>query len=305
MVDGRRGAARAGDGGGGSAGGDRAGGGRASGGAASGGPRLDGRVALVTGGASGIGLAAARRFARAGMSVVLADLDGDRLAVAAAEVGGTGVQADVSKVDAWPALLDEARRVGGLGVVHLNAGVTTGQQEIAELTDQAYRRIMAVNVDHVVFGTRAAVPELSALGGGAIVVTASLAGLVAFPADPVYTLTKHAVVGFVRAMAPRLEQQGITINAVCPGMVDTPLIAGEVRDALVASGFPLIDPDAVARAAVACATGGETGQLMTVQAGSEPVPYRFARPPGPRSAGAQGRVPPGWLGDTGTPPPGA
>ena len=291
--------------------GGNAGGGRPAGGTptigGTGGPgsgvRLDGKVALVTGGASGIGLASARRFARAGATVVVVDLDGDQAAAVAAELGGAALRADVASSDAWPSVIAAGRAAGGIDIVHLNAGVTTGQQEITELTDEEYRRIMGVNVDHVVFGTRACVPEMAARGGGAIVVTASLAGLVALPGDPVYTLSKHAVVGFVRAMAPRLQEQRITMNAVCPGMVDTPLLAGEVRDLLVDSGFPLIDPDAVAGAVVDCATGGATGMLMTVQAGSDPVAYRFARPPGPRVAGAEGRVPPGWLGDAGQPPP--
>jgi NAD(P)-dependent dehydrogenase (short-subunit alcohol dehydrogenase family) len=126
------------------------------------------------------------------------------------------------------------------------------------------------------------------------VATASLAGLVAFAADPIYAMTKHAVVGLVRGLALTLADQGITVNAICPGLVDTPLV-DEAREALAAAHFPLIAPEAVVEAVLGCLLGQETGQAVVVQAGREPLPYRFSRPPGPRQAGAEGKVPPGLL----------
>lgn len=265
------------------------------------GPGAGGRTVLVTGAASGIGLATARRFHDAGDRLLAVDVDPAGLERLADELGAETLVADVATPEAWAGIVEAVRRHGGVDVVHLNAGVTTGIEDIATLTDDAYRRIMGVNVDHVVFGARALVPELLASGGGALVATASLAGLVAFAGDPIYTLTKHAVVGLVRALAPRLADQGVTVNAICPGMVDTPLLGGEVRDMLVGAGFPLIDADSVAAAVFDLVAGGETGQLLVVQAGREPTPYRFARPPGPRQPGAEGQVPPGLLGDTGEP----
>ena len=265
---------------------------------------LTGKVAVVTGGASGIGLASATLLAGAGASVVVADANGEGAEAAAAAVGGVAVRADVSKVADWDRILEAARGLGGLDVAHLNAGTTTGQEDIAALTDEQYRRIVGVNVDGIVFGTRAVVPELAARGGGAIVATSSLAGIVAFPGDPVYTLTKHAVVGFVRSLGPRLAEQGIRINAICPGLVDTPLIDGQIRDALAGSGFPLIAPHEVAEAVLGCVLGEETGQAVVVQLGREPVAYRFGRPPGPRMPGVEGKIPPEWLADPGTPRPG-
>jgi NAD(P)-dependent dehydrogenase (short-subunit alcohol dehydrogenase family) len=262
---------------------------------------LEGKVAVVTGGASGIGRSSATVLSEEGAKVVVVDVDAEGAEAAAAAIGGTALEADVSIREHWKAVVEATRRLGGLDVVHLNAGVTTGQEDLSVLEESEYRRIMSVNVDGVVLGIRASLPELASRGGGAIVVTASLAGVIAFPADPLYTMTKHAVVGLVRSLAPRLDDQRITINAVCPGLVDTPLIDGAVRDALVGSGFPLIPPDQVARAVLEAALGRETGQAIVVQAGREPVPYRFGRPPGPRVEGVEGKIPPGWLADRGSP----
>jgi NAD(P)-dependent dehydrogenase (short-subunit alcohol dehydrogenase family) len=260
---------------------------------------LEGKIAIVTGGASGIGLASSRRLSAEGATVVVVDANGAGAQKAASELGGVAVQADVGNVDDWPRILDAARPLGGIDIAYLNAGVTTGEEDITKVTDEQYRRIMAVNVDGIVFGTRAVVPELVARGGGAVVATSSLAGIVAFSGDPMYTLTKHAVVGFVRSVAPRLIEQHITINAICPGLVDTPLIDGQIRDSLAEVGFPLIAPEDVAEAVLGCVLGSETGQAMVVQLGREAVAYRFGRPPGPRAPGVEGRIPPEWLADAG------
>jgi NAD(P)-dependent dehydrogenase (short-subunit alcohol dehydrogenase family) len=255
---------------------------------------LDGRVAIVTGGASGIGRATAQALADAGASVVVADLDSERAGAVAAEVGGVAVGADVGEPGDWERIVASATAAfGGVDLAHLNAGVTTGESDIRAVTDAAYRRIMRANVDGVVFGTRAVVPAMQARGGGAIVATASLAGLIAFAPDPIYTLTKHAVVGFVRAVAPQLEPLGITINAVCPGMVDTPMVGPEAKAVLESAGFPLIPPADIAAAVLAAMSGGATGQAYVCQAGRPPVPYAFRGVPGP--AGHQ--RPPRGMGD--------
>jgi NAD(P)-dependent dehydrogenase (short-subunit alcohol dehydrogenase family) len=256
---------------------------------------LEGKVAVVTGAASGIGLACATRLAAEGAKVVVVDIAGDEAHRVAQALGAVAVRADVGRPDDWSEVVATVRGLGGLDLVHLNAGVVTGENDIVAMSDEQYRRIVSINVDGVVFGARALVPELTARGGGALVATASLAGLVAFAADPIYALTKHAVVGLVRSLALRLADVGITVNAVCPGLVDTPLVDGPVRDVLAATSFPLIEPGAVVEAVLGCMTGGQTGQAVVVQAGREPIPYRFSRPPGPRQAGAEGRTPPGWL----------
>jgi NAD(P)-dependent dehydrogenase (short-subunit alcohol dehydrogenase family) len=253
---------------------------------------LEGRIALVTGGASGIGLATARRLAAAGAGVVLADLAEEAGRQAAEEIGGTFAALDVGDPDAWTSLAVRiGEEQGGLDIAHLNAGVGTGAQLIAEVDDARYRRVMRANVDGVILGTRAVAPLIAARGGGAIVATASLAGLIAFSPDPVYTATKHAVVGFVRAVAPQLHEMGITINAICPGIVDTPLLGEEALALLAGEGFPLIRPEAVAEAVLGCVLGEATAQAIVVQAEREPTPYRFAGVPGPGGAFA-GAVPP-------------
>ncbi len=226
--------------------------------------------AFVTGGASGIGAASARLLAGSGYDVVVADLQDSLGSALADEIGASYVHLDVGDPSAWTACLD------GVDLVHLNAGVVTGEGALADVTDEQYRRILGVNVDGVVFGAREAARAMAGRGG-AIVATASLAGLLGFFPDPLYTLTKHAVVGLVRALGPALEPQGITINAVCPGVVETPLLSAEGAARLRAAGHELIDPASVAATVLAAATSGRSGECWTVLAGVESAPFSFAR----------------------------
>jgi NAD(P)-dependent dehydrogenase (short-subunit alcohol dehydrogenase family) len=220
--------------------------------------------AFVTGGASGIGAATARRLAADGWTVTVADLQDDLGAGVAEELGGDYVHLDVADAGSWAGLL------AGVELVHLNAGVVTGAPEFAELTDEQYRRIMGVNVDGVVFGLREAFRSMP--DGASVVVTASVAGLLGFALDPIYTLTKHAVVGLVRASA----NGRLRVNAVCPGIVETPLVGAEAMEMLKQAGFPFIDPDQVADAVVAAATSGRSGECWTVLPGRENEPFTFA-----------------------------
>jgi len=253
---------------------------------------LTGKVAVVTGGASGIGLATATRLAASGAQVAVVDLDGDAAGRVASDLDGLALQADVGRSDEWPGIVESVtRRFGGIDLAHLNAGITTGEADITKVTDEIYARATGVNVDGVFFGVRAVVPAMVERGGGSIVATASLAGLIGFSPDPIYCLTKHAVVGLVRSLGPQLGEQGITINAVCPSIVDTPLIA-DMRGVLESSGFPLIDVETVSAAVVDLLAGEATGEAMVIQAGREPLPFRFARPPGPRAGGTVGQMPP-------------
>jgi NAD(P)-dependent dehydrogenase (short-subunit alcohol dehydrogenase family) len=253
---------------------------------------LEGKVALVTGGGSGIGLATGRRLAQEGARVAIVDVDQKAAAAAADEVGGLSIGADVSSPADWTAIIETVRReLGGVDLAHLNAGVVGRERDIARISDDEYRRVRGVNLDGVVFGARAVVPLMAERGGGAIVATSSLAGLIAFTADPLYTITKHAVVGLVRSLSEQLAVHHITINAICPGLTDTPLI-GDTKAALESGGFPVIAPEQIAEAVLDRMVGSETGLAWVCQAGREPIAYQFRRVPGPRVGGATGLVPP-------------
>jgi NAD(P)-dependent dehydrogenase (short-subunit alcohol dehydrogenase family) len=217
--------------------------------------------ALVTGGASGIGAALVSRLRAEGFDVESLDL-----------AGGF----DVSDPEQWDA-------VGPVDVACLNAGVLGGPPDPALIAVEDYRRAIAVNVDGVLLGVRRLARVMPS--GGRIVCTASLAGLTAVPDDPVYALTKHAVVGFVRSAAEPLARRGLTINAVCPGFADTPMVAGAARAALEDAGFPLLTADEVAAAAWIALESGETGRAWVVQPGRPPLDFRFPTLPGPRTAG--------------------
>ena len=126
--------------------------------------------------------------------------------------------------------------------------------------------------------------------GSAFVVTASLAGLIPMESDPLYVLTKHAVVGYARSLAPVLEPRGIRVSLVCPGIVRTPMTE-DAQAELDAAGFPLMEPEQIAAAILMAGRSPETGQAWVCQPGREPLQFRFPNVPGPRVEGAQGMVP--------------
>ena len=233
---------------------------------------LSGKAAVITGGAGVIGRALARHLVAAGVHVTLADIETQSGEALASELGCGFIEADVCDVG------DNARMIsaavdchGRLDLVFLNAGVSlrslkaTLPYDPAAIDLEAYRRILAVNIDGAVFGVSAAIPALVQSGGGAIVITSSVAGLIPWPLDPVYTITKHGLIGYVRSIAPGLHEQGITINAVCPGAT------GQFDVAQLPPGLAVLAPEVLAPAMLEAATDGGTGRAASVVADREPA----------------------------------
>ncbi len=210
------------------------------------------RSALVTGGRSGIGAAVVGALERDGAEVQVLDV-----------VDGF----DVSDPRAW-------EDVGAVDLACLNAGIVTGEGDVAKLTDEQYRRALGVNVDGVVYGVRRLAQVMER--GSAIVVTASLAGLTTVYADPIYGGTKHFLIGFVRSVARQLAEREITINAVCPAIVDTPIL-GNSREEIVAKGIPMLQPEEIADAILLAARDGSTGQAWVCMPGRPPERFEFRR----------------------------
>ncbi|AEW98075.1 MULTISPECIES: SDR family NAD(P)-dependent oxidoreductase [Streptomycetaceae] len=241
------------------------------------------RSVLVTGAASGIGAAVARHYGRApgglGAGVLVADVDVAGGEAVAAEVGGRFVRTDVSCEDDNTAAVRAAvEEFGGLDLVHLNAGVGDG----GGFGDDDYRpeqlrRVVSVNLLGVMYGLRAALPALAAHGGGAVVVTSSMAGLALADFDPVYAATKHAVIGLVRSLAPVWEKAGVRINAVCPGFVSTPILPAEAVEYIRSAGYALAEPAEIAAMVAEVVAGGDTGRAYLAQHGRGPEPVAFPK----------------------------
>ncbi|MGY9072700.1 MAG: SDR family NAD(P)-dependent oxidoreductase [Acidimicrobiales bacterium] len=238
---------------------------------------LDDKVVMITGAASGIGAATARLAAADGAHVIVTDLPTSAGQEVADEIGGTFVALDVTSSDSWRSLTDG---LGKLDIAILNAGVEFRDPADFSVTpdDPAtwnldnYHRATNVNIDGVALGMHALVPVFDRQGGGAITVTASLAGLVPWTPDPIYSMTKWAVVGLVRASATGLRMKNITINAVCPGGVATPMT--RVFDDSVPRG--MAEPAHIGRAHLTIATSGQTGRVIKGVAGHDHAPHFFA-----------------------------
>lgn len=191
--------------------------------------RFGGKVALVTGGASGIGAAAVRLLHGEGASVVIADLDAAGGQALAGELGaGRAVfqPTDVSDFAQVRAAVDCAvERFGRLDVLFNNAGIGS-VSAIADLPVEDWKRVLAINLDGVFFGCKAAIPVMQRQGGGAIVNTASASGLAGDYGFAAYNAAKAGVINFTRTAAIDHARDNIRVNAVCPGPVDTPILAG-------------------------------------------------------------------------------
>ena len=233
---------------------------------------VSGKAAVITGGAGVIGRALARHLVAAGVRVTLADIAADRGQALASELGCGFIETDVCDPGDNERMIAAAvERHGRLDLVFLNAGVSMQSlgaslpYDPAGIDVETYRRILSVNIDGAVFGVSAAIGALAGSGGGSIVVTSSVAGLIAWPPDPVYTISKHGLVGYVRSIAPALGEKGIAINAVCPGAT------GHFEPGQIPDGLAVLAPEALAAAMLQIATDGGTGRAASVVADRQPV----------------------------------
>ena len=238
---------------------------------------------VITGAASGIG-AAATRLARArGDDVLMLDVNERAGQAIALECGARFQKCDVSQEEQWQHAAATARGMGVPTRLHLNAGVQVAPPDapleayaLEAASLEGYRRMMGINVDGVVLGLRAFLPLLPS--GSAVVVTASLAGITPYDVDPLYAMSKHAVVGLVRSIGPGLARKGIRINALCPGGIDTNIIPQAQRTAEAV----FMSAEAIAEEVLGLMEAEESGKSWAKV--SESKPAFIVRAPGDRSA---------------------
>jgi NAD(P)-dependent dehydrogenase (short-subunit alcohol dehydrogenase family) len=166
---------------------------------------------------------------------------------------------------------------GGIDFAHLNAGIVTMPYpyRIPDVTVAHYRRLMGVNVDGVILAATKLVPIMAARGGGAMVATASTAALVPFTDDPYYSVSKSAIVSFVRSSAPQLAELGVRIHTICPGLVQTNMIRDFVEQRTDDGPMPALDPAEVAAAVADLLATDETGLVRTIRVGEGVRDYDF------------------------------
>jgi NAD(P)-dependent dehydrogenase (short-subunit alcohol dehydrogenase family) len=246
--------------------------------------QFEGKVALVTGAASGIGRASALAFAREGAKTVVADVlvsGGEETVRIIKEAGGDAlfVRADVSKAAEVEMLVQKiGETYGRLDYAHNNAGIEGTGGSTADCTEENWDRTIAINLKGVWLCMKYEVPQMLKQGGGAIVNTASVAGLVGFPGSAAYCASKGGVIQLTRAAALDYAKAGIRVNAVCPGVIRTPMVERLVSDHPEAeAAFLAMEPigrlgrpEEIAEAVVWLCSGAAsfvTGNVMPVDGG--------------------------------------
>ena len=263
---------------------------------------LDGKVAVVTGAASGIGAASAIRFAAEGASVVVADIRPAKAEAIVADIVSRGGRAAVFEVDVQNAESVEhmiehcVKLYGRIDVLFNNAG-TLRQGTAVELSVKDWDLVMAVNVRSVFLGAKFAVPHMRRQGGGSIINTASVSGLDGDAGSVVYSASKAAVINLTRALSTDHAAEGIRVNAICPGTIETPPVARALADPRIRESYVqahamrrLGRPEEIANAAVWLASDEAsfvTGEALVVDGGfSSQSPV--GRLPDPRPAHLRG-----------------
>jgi NAD(P)-dependent dehydrogenase (short-subunit alcohol dehydrogenase family) len=243
---------------------------------------FSGKVALVTGAASGMGRVSALAFARAGASVAVTDIDGDGGSAVAKEIteaGGTARFFEVNVADAASVTAGVDSTVsafGGLDFAHNNAGIEGQHGKFLEQTAENLEKVIAVNFKSVFYCMQAEIPAMLERGGGSIVNTASAAGLIGGYAFAPYGGVKHGVVGLTKHTAQEMAELGIRINSICPGPINTPFIADFPKPVLdrLLTGTPigrLGEPDEIAQAVLwLCSDGASyvVGTALSVDGGT-------------------------------------
>lgn len=241
-------------------------------------PDLAGKVVFITGGASGIGAAHCRAFARVGAQVVFVDIQRDAgRALCAALPGSLFIHCDLTDLGALAAAIDRARAELGPVACLVNNAAVDQRKDVEQLGAEDFQWMMDVNLRHVIFAAQAVIPHMRSLGGGAIVNTSSTAWLTGIGELPLYSAAKAAIVGFTNSLARRVGSERIRVNAIAPGFVPTErqrrlwVDADAERAVIARQCLPdAIQPDDVANLAVfLCSDAARmiTKQVLVVNAG--------------------------------------
>lgn len=230
------------------------------------------KIALITGASTGIGAAVAISLAEMGIDVALCDVNSQDGLPLAESIGGQFFYCDVTDLNSVQEAIDQC--VANLGVpsyIHLNAGIMTvpaGTPYVAieDVSEQQYRKILGVNLDGVFHCMKVALP-LMRRNGGTVTITASVAGLSVVPADPLYTATKYALIGFGRAAAAANEGSNVRINVICPGVVDTAIVPDDYRT----MESNMMSPSVIAAEIVDLLFNGANGEVRVKLAADRPA----------------------------------